>query len=1575
MSKFGWPNNGISFVLATFAIWRSLTHCAMPPRVAVILCLLLAVVLPASAQFYGLNTRPSFTAFNNGALPPNASTITGTWSTVPVWPSLTFQNPLGIVQEPGTQSMIVWEREGRVYRFDKATGANKTLILDLSANTQGWDDCGMLNLVFHPNYATNKYVFIYYVWVPAGTVKGSSTARVPLFTRCWNRLSRFTVDGSGQLTNETVLIHQKCQTVWHHGSGMFFHPDNGFLYFIVGEDFVTTNAQKLDGGLLSGIFRIDVDNRGGSISHAIPRQPLPGPADDTGSYTANYMIPNDNPLVGQSGVLEEYFALGVRSPHRLTYDAATGRMFHSDVGDASREEINVVEPGDVLPNYQWPKFEGLVGSMTAPFIGQDKQPVLDYTHADGSAVIGGLVYHGNEFPELKGKYIFGDNMNGMIWYLDESTTPASKIAIAKVPNGPGPNAGDNYVGISHFGVDADGELLITRMSYTGGTVLKLSRTGGNPNTMPATLSATNIFSDLGTLATSTGFIAYDVNTPLWSDAALKQRWFAVPSGQRIGYSPTGEWSFPTGSVFVKHFDLVTDETNNTKRRLETRILVRDNQGFVYGGSYKWRADNSDADLVSDTQDENIAITGATGTRMQTWTYPGRSACFQCHTQASKGVLGLSTPQNHRDHLFTETGITDNQLRAWNHAGYFTPSIDEATLPTLTKFAAIDDSGASLETRVRSYLDSNCAHCHRPGGVNRASWDARIETPLANAGIIDGAVLNDLGAPGSRIITPQDVAKSVLHKRLATASDSYAMPPIAKHLVDDSAVTLVEQWINNLTPATPQPVAAPWVTAVIAGAGGATGSATTLGPSFRISHATAPTPPGAVPEQTAFFAGQPITSGAIMAKLVSRQQSLNGVPVSDSDASFSISVRGSLATGAAHGDLGSPGVGQWILVERSGTLLKTRFSSDGMNWGPAGSLTVSPLPTTAYLGFAARFTNSDTPGYAGEAVFEDVRVMPLVPWAYSSQPSSQLVRVGDLVEFGVETSGLPPTSYQWRKGTSNISRAVSSRYGFKAALASAGSYNVLTGGKLASNSANLIVLDKVTYTNNLAPNGTSTFTLSYAGTGAGFVWTKDGVPLQNSTHIVGANTGKLSIKALTLADIGDYECVVSAFGTTQVMGPYHLHVLSKPTITAAAPPAWSVSRAFAWQLGADEPTTSYVVTGLPSGLSYNTITGLVSGTPNVGGSFSVHVYAKNAAGSGAVTDYTLNIDSLPSSIPGSYAGIVDRVPANSDLGGQISLTVAPSGVVTGKLWSGTVTYSLTGRALFVSGSDPTVTISSPALSIVLHETDATISGTAFGASLSARHVLRSTPSAHAGTYYAAIDPTAPGNLSQPQGSGWARLIVGSTGTVTISGSLPEGSVLTSSAIVLEDGCVAWRQVLHGNKGSIQGMPSFAAGALTGGLDWLKTGKASSTDRTYAAGFPLTTLTVDGLKFAAPASGTTFLGNADASGNARIEFTFGGIGSAAVANVPDQTFWLTSSHKAVFDGVATNPCLDTMSITGTSGCFTGSLKLTDGALLRTVSYQGVFLPGRNQAHGAFRLVQLPGNSTSPILSGAVLIKALP
>ena len=961
------------------------------------LLLLLALCGDASAQGHGLTARPNVAPYLDGVMPPQPPAIGSDWSTAVAFPNLTFLNPMGIHQMPGQNKMVVWEREGRVYLFEKSPAvAAKTLIIDVSNQCQGWDDSGLMGIAFHPHFSlpggagTNRQVFVYYTYVAPGTVQGDANNRPPTNLPVRDRLSRFTLDADGVAVpgSETVFIDQNGSSVWHNGGGIFFHPDSGFLYGTNGDDANGGTTQRIDGGIFSGVWRIDVDQRGGSISHPAPRTP-------TGATVANYYIPNDNPFVGVPNANEEFFAIGLRSPHRMTIDPVTKRIFIGDVGAGSREEISVIEPNETGLNFQWDRIEGFGGDLTAPFIGINKRPTLDYGRNEGSAIIGGYVYRGAEFAaELGGRYIFGDNITNLLYAMDESTVPAGKILLTSLPKGGGPNPGNDYVGLSSFGVDAAGELYLCQLSSIGGHIYKLQRGGAASQPLPTTLSATGVFSDTATMTPSAKLIPYALQQPFWSDGAIKSRWAAVPGTASVGFAAAGEWSWPEGTVMVKHFDLATDETNPAvKQRLETRLLVKMASGAVYGATYKWRADHSDADLLDSALTENVpiaitppgaftgvdigapALSGSTvraggkvtmqaggadiwgtadqfhfahqqrtgdfdisvrleslapadlytkaglmareslaadsrhifalafpgnaarnnndggyefqarsvtggasaaiypapprprvgfpntwlrlrregdtfiayasgdgarwaefarqtlalpatlhfglattahtttarttaifhlqTTRLQPWYYPSRQNCVACHTTNAGGVLGPKTRQLNGDLLFPN-GVTDNQLRAWAHVGLFDNAPTEPQIATFDKLAALGDPAASLEKRARSYLDANCASCHRPGGV-QAFWDARFDTPLPQQGLLYGILASNLGDPTARVMVPQDLTRSALHRR-ASSVGPIQMPPLARNRVDTTGMDVLAQWIGSLAPNAPPNVA-------------------------------------------------------------------------------------------------------------------------------------------------------------------------------------------------------------------------------------------------------------------------------------------------------------------------------------------------------------------------------------------------------------------------------------------------------------------------------------------------------------------------------------------------------------------------------------------------------------------------------------------------------------------------------------------------------------------------------------------------------------------------------------------------
>ncbi|MCB1095667.1 MAG: VCBS repeat-containing protein, partial [Verrucomicrobiae bacterium] len=321
---------------------------------------------------------------------------------------------------------------------------------------------------------------------------------------------------------------------------------------------------------------------------------------------------------------------------------------------------------------------------------------------------------------------------------------------------------------------------------------------------PPLLSQVGAFTNLATLTPHPGLVPYAVNTPLWSDGALKSRWIAVPNdgtrdsiGERVTFSATAPWGFPAGTVAVKHFEIPVSQLDPLQiRRLETRFIVVIPSGDFYGVTYRWREDGTDADLLPGAASDPLQIELADGSQTtQTWNYPSRQDCRGCHNPSSGVFLGLRTHQLHG--LFTYPGeaAAENQLLAWNAAGLLTPSFDPAELPGFPKAAAIDDPSASVETRARSYLDSNCANCHHPGFLS-TGFDLRFTQPLASLNVINGSVLYDLGIEDARVIAPASLERSILYQRMNT-DGIHRMPPIGRNVIDAEAVSVIGQWILSL----------------------------------------------------------------------------------------------------------------------------------------------------------------------------------------------------------------------------------------------------------------------------------------------------------------------------------------------------------------------------------------------------------------------------------------------------------------------------------------------------------------------------------------------------------------------------------------------------------------------------------------------------------------------------------------------------------------------------------------------------------------------------------------------------------
>jgi hypothetical protein len=338
----------------------------------------------------------------------------------------------------------------------------------------------------------------------------------------------------------------------------------------------------------------------------------------------------------------------------------------------------------------------------------------------------------------------------------------------------------------------------------GSNIGRLIRNPNYDSLFPATLAATGIFTNLTTLTPNAGILPYEVNVPAWVDGAFVTRWFAVPV--TIGFDTFGNWSVPGDSTFIQHFDLeLTNGVPESRRRIETRVLVGAGTSSLLGASYQWDMTQTNATLVGDLgTTETFYVNEGANIRTQIWTFPSRLDCLSCHSRSNhaRQALGFNTPQFNRERLF-ENGVQDNQIRALNHAGYFGSSFNYERRHILRALASATNEEASVEQRVRSQLAVNCSTCHQPNTGN-GLFDLRITTPLAETRLINGSLLQQTTNTEMRVVVPGSLANSALFVRLSAGNAGHLAP--LPTLIHTQMLDLVRLWITEELPSYQSPAA-------------------------------------------------------------------------------------------------------------------------------------------------------------------------------------------------------------------------------------------------------------------------------------------------------------------------------------------------------------------------------------------------------------------------------------------------------------------------------------------------------------------------------------------------------------------------------------------------------------------------------------------------------------------------------------------------------------------------------------------------------------------------------------------------
>jgi glucose/arabinose dehydrogenase len=389
----------------------------------------------------------------------------------PVATGLTAPN-WGISAPGDADRLFVVDQDGIVWAVDLSSGA-KSVFLDVASRLvplgvggpNTFDERGLLGLAFDPDYANNGLLYTYtsepvsgpadFSTMPAGTPANHQSSiaewRVPN-----PRNPSSVVDPSTR--RELIRIDEPQFN--HNAGALNFGPD-GFLYISLGDGGAADDQGVGHSPQGNGQ---DPSNVLGSILRIDPT--------GTNSANGNYGIPQDNPFVGQAGFVPEIWAYGFRNPFRFSFDSRTGKLWAGDVGQNDIEEVDVVTKGG---NFGWRVKEGSFlfdpngaepGFVTARSPGEPEgliDPIAEYDHDEGIAVVGGFVYRGDAIPQLRGRYVFGDFSRssgefGRLFFLN----PAERIREFRL-------VGQESLGLNldGLGQDADGELYV--LGNTTGT--------------------------------------------------------------------------------------------------------------------------------------------------------------------------------------------------------------------------------------------------------------------------------------------------------------------------------------------------------------------------------------------------------------------------------------------------------------------------------------------------------------------------------------------------------------------------------------------------------------------------------------------------------------------------------------------------------------------------------------------------------------------------------------------------------------------------------------------------------------------------------------------------------------------------------------------------------------------------------------------------------------------------------------------------------------------------------------------------------------------------------------------------
>lgn len=291
-----------------------------------------------------------------------------------------------------------------------------------------------------------------------------------------------------------------------------------------------------------------------------------------------------------------------------------------------------------------------------------------------------------------------------------------------------------------------------------------------------------------------GVFPYEINAQLFSDYALKKRFIVLPAGKKMQFNNQDTLSLPIGSIVIKNFYYAADfrKPDENLRIVETRLLIREARDWK-PLTYLWNKEQTDALLEVAGAKLPVSWTDEKGqVRNISYSVPNLNQCKSCHMRSDKiALIGPTARQLNKE------VAGKNQLVEWARAGLIEGMPD---ISQVSKLASYDDETIKLDARARAWLETNCAHCHRPDGPAKTSGLHLLASvnDRFHLGIGKPPVAAGKGSGGLKYdIVPGEPEQSILYYRIASTDPGVMMPELGRSVSHEEGLTLIKEWITSL----------------------------------------------------------------------------------------------------------------------------------------------------------------------------------------------------------------------------------------------------------------------------------------------------------------------------------------------------------------------------------------------------------------------------------------------------------------------------------------------------------------------------------------------------------------------------------------------------------------------------------------------------------------------------------------------------------------------------------------------------------------------------------------------------------